>query len=57
MKEGMGNSYLVNLAVIVSVTDDRQTAYVHIKTSSLSEVAAQKAAREYRDKYKTKLLD
>jgi hypothetical protein len=57
MKEGVGNSHLVNLAVIVSVTDDRQTAYVHIKTTSLSATTAQNAAREYRDKYKSKLLD
>jgi len=55
VREGLGDSYLINLEVIVLMTDNRQTAYVHIKTSSLSEVAAQSAAREYRDKYKKML--
>ena len=55
MREGVGNSYLINLEVIVSITDGRQTAYIHIKTSSVSEAAAQSAAREYRNKYILKM--
>jgi hypothetical protein len=53
----VNNAYLTNMAVAISITDDRQTAYVYITTSSQTEAAAQNAAREYRDKYKTKLLN